>query len=182
MPSVREVVDRVVELGIADEGRVAAKLSPEDLDEPLDHFGGVVGLLAQLGVVYSIDYKTFRHACDDGGAGYRAELGWIEACTRGLVTITDVALVDDGEGDHLLRFRTNGEPHQWSLPHGPDENLGASLEFTTSMSEFAPAGRPERWCTVEPWELGDDVEFVFGDPAALGRLGAEHGLAFELAS
>jgi hypothetical protein len=179
MPSVGEVVDRIVQLGVVDESTVSDKLDSADLERTLDYFGGLLGLLDQLGIVYSVDYKSFRHACDDDGAGYREELKWIADCTRGLVTITDIALVDDADGDHLLRFRANGEPHEWSIAHGPDEDFDATLEFTTSMGEFSPAGRPERWCTIEPVEPGGDLRYVFADPAALNRLGAEYGLTFE---
>jgi hypothetical protein len=176
MTLVRAVVERIVALGIVDERAVAEKLDPGDLDRTLDYFGGVQDLLFELGIGYSIDYKTFRHACENDGAGYREELRYIAAATRGLLTITDVELVDDADGDHLLRFRTNGEPHEWPISHRPDEDFEASLQFTTSMDAFTPSGTPARWCSVE---LDEDLEFVFADPVALNRLGAEYGVTFE---
>jgi hypothetical protein len=184
MTPVREVVDRIVALGIVDERTVAEKLDPHDLGQTLDYFGepdedGVRYLLDDLGIRYTTDYKTFRGACEDGASLYREELELAAACARGLLTVTDVALVDDARGDHLLRFRCNGQPHEWHITHGEHEDFEAGLTFATWLCDLLPAGSSRRWCTIEPPDPDVGSEFVFGDPAALNRLGAEYGLTFE---
>ncbi|MFE7801483.1 hypothetical protein [Nocardia sp. NPDC057440] len=178
--TVREVADQIVELGLVD----AAVLDPMDLDYTLDDFGAtesqaVLVLLDYMKVRYSTEYKTFRHACEDDAWVYREELERIAACGRGLFTITEVELVDTAEGDHLLRFRCNGRPHEWPIAHGPDEEFDAQSIFCWSVGELVPPGSPARWCTVDPGDPDVTSEAFFGDPAALNVLGGPFGLQFE---
>jgi hypothetical protein len=182
--TVRQVTDRIVELGLVDAQTPAQALGPEVLDETLDYFGesdheAVLSLLDHLGIRYSTDYKTFRYPCQSDGAVYREELDLIAACGRGRLTITDVALVDDANGHHLLRFRCAGQPHEWQIGHGPNEEFEAQLTFATSIGDLVPAGSSARWCSVDPPDPDVGSEAVFGDPEALRQLGARFGLTFE---
>jgi hypothetical protein len=110
---------------------------------------------------------------------YREELARIATCGRGLFTITEVELVDTADGDHLLRFRCNGQPHEWPIAHGPDEEYDAQAIFCWSVGELVPPGSPARWCTVDPGDPDVTSEAFFGDPAALNVLGGPFGLVFE---
>ena len=193
--TVRQVAERIVELGLVDAQTLAQTLDPEELDRTLDYFGepdhmAVVGLLDHLGILYSTDYETFDGACDHGAEVYRRELERVAACGRGLLTITDVEVVDVftverfariyAEGDHLLRFRCNGQPHEWPIEHGPrEEEADAQLTFATRIDGLMPpAGSPARWCSIDPPDPGVGSESVFGDPEALSQLGAQFGLTF----
>ncbi|GAA5079943.1 hypothetical protein GCM10023319_20040 [Nocardia iowensis] len=165
--TVREVADRIVELGLVDAAVVAAELDPETLDYLLEDFGAtesaaVLLLLEYVKVRYSTEYKTFRRACENDAWVYREELARIAACGRGLFAITEVELVDTADGvhpAHLLRFRCNGQPHEWPIAHGSDEDLDAQQVFCWSVGELVPTGSPARWCTVDPgdpdvnWEV-----------------------------
>jgi hypothetical protein len=65
------------------------------------------------------------------GRAAQEQLKSVAAASCGLLTITDVELLDGdkdaGDEHHVLRFRCNGEPHEWLITHGPDEDLDASV-------------------------------------------------------
>ncbi|WP_157573983.1 hypothetical protein [Nocardia jejuensis] len=181
--TVREVADRIVELGLVDTAAVSA-LDPRDLDYALDDFGateclGVLLLLDDLKVRYSTDYKTFRHACEDNAWAYRTELARVAACGRGAFTFTEVELINTAEGNHLLRFRCNGQSHNWPIMHGPTENTDAQTIFCWALGELMPRDSPARWCTVTPADPYVTSEAYFGDPATLNELGGPFDLRFE---
>lgn len=185
MPSrltVREVAERIVELGVVD-ASATDQVSPNELDKTLDYFGhsddqAMLSLLDTLGIRYSADYKTFRYACESDGDGYRAELQHISECGRGLLPITEVEFVDDEDGDHQLEFICNGELNEWNIPHGDDEDFDAQLEFGMNLANLISPDSPARWCRVEPHDDNLSIDMVFGDPEALRALGAEFGVTF----
>lgn len=180
---VQQAVDRLIELGLVTAEAVAERLTPMELAEPLDYFGepasqGALGLLDSLDMTYSIEHDTLRIACKDGVADYESELGFIAAASGGMLAITDVTLVDDDAGDHLLRFRCNGAPHEWKIWHDDDERLDAQITFAYSIDDLVVDGSPARWCQAE--RPADEVWFVavFADPSLLNQFGAPYGLTF----
>lgn len=187
MPSaltIRQLVDRIVALGLVEPQVPARELSPRVWDETLDFFGepdrlAVLGMLDFLGIRYTVDPRTFRGACAYGSDVYREELERMAACGRGLLSIADVELLDTPDGDHLLRFRCNGQPHEWPIGHRPDEAFEAQVAFATFVWDLVPAGSPARWCTVDPPDPDAGPAAVFADPEALRQLGTPFGLTFE---
>ncbi|WP_328392922.1 hypothetical protein [Nocardia sp. NBC_00416] len=183
----REVVDLIVELGLVDSAVAAESLAPYELDQPLSYFGrtvprAVCGLLGELGIRYTLDYKTFRGIEDaddeERSAWYRDELEAIAACARGAVTITEVRLVEGDEDEWDLRFDWNGDTHVWSVcPGDAEEALEAALTFATYLPGMTahPVGV---FCAVDPPDEDYSGEAVFGDPDALNALGARFGLEF----
>ncbi|MEJ3748154.1 hypothetical protein WEI85_33320 [Actinomycetes bacterium KLBMP 9797] len=91
--------------------------------------------------------------------------------TRGLITITDVDVVDDeAGGHHVLRFRCGGEPREWRITHDEDEDeeeFDAVMTFSMRIHELVPAGSPARWCAVEINDGAYGPQAVFGDPEAM---------------
>ncbi|MDQ7909280.1 hypothetical protein RB614_32645 [Phytohabitans sp. ZYX-F-186] len=179
------MTERVVELGLVDAEAAAALGREVPLDQTLDYFAesdgqAVLRVLDALEIWYDIGYKTFRGVCEFEDQLYREQLDRIAARTRGLLTVTDVELVDDEDGDHLLRFRCNGEPREWRIPHDDEEEeeFSATMEFTMGISKLVPAGSPARWCGVDIDDADFGPQFVFGDPVALRQLGSEFGLKF----
>ncbi|MFE9574845.1 hypothetical protein ACFYO1_00530 [Nocardia sp. NPDC006044] len=184
--TVRAVAQRVVELGLVDQSVVAEKLDADILDETLDYFGddelGVLGLLEELGLRYTTEYKMFKGlsvAGEDRLSRYRYELELIASCTQGLLTITEIQLVDGADGGQQLSFRCNGHPQSWPVYPGPDEDLEAQLTFAEYVDTLVPDDSPARWCTPDPSDPDVGSEFVFGDPAALNQLGGAFDLTFE---
>jgi hypothetical protein len=125
--TVREVVDLIVELGLVDPETPAQRtfldrqLLVESFDEPLSYYGhteqsAVLALLDELGIRYTFDYKTFRgigeSSHDERREWYESELRSIAECSRGMVTITDVRLVENGEQWKLV-FDSNGVTESW---------------------------------------------------------------------
>ncbi|MBF6297197.1 hypothetical protein IU459_06520 [Nocardia amamiensis] len=186
MDTVREVVDLIVELGIVDQSTVGQTLQQDELDKPLSYYGhipqrAVLSLLDDLGIRFAFDYKTFRgiEETDDDERleWYEEVLQTIASCTKGLVTITNVRLVEDDE-DWELQFDCNGETEAWPVyPGDEEEDLEAALTFATYLSGI-PADSLERFCSVDPPDEDYSGEAVFGDPEALNRLGAHFGLSF----
>jgi hypothetical protein len=184
--TVREVTALVVELGLVDPSAPEHHLEQEVLDQTLDYFGdsdrdALLGLLDHLGIRYAFDYKTFRgiDEADDAEREdwYREELQHIASCTRGLITIANVVLHPEG-GPHALEFDCNGRRQSWPAYPGEDEDLEAALAFATHTSDLIPDGAPARWCGIEPIDPDCSAELVFGDPAALRRLGERFGVTF----
>jgi hypothetical protein len=176
--TVRQAVDRAVAHGLVD-----ATVQVSGMDDDLSYYdepdnAAAVALLDELGIVYTIDYKTFRGAHELGLDLYRPELERLAGCTRGLLTIADAKLIDE-DRFHLLRFRCNGEQQEWRIHHGADEDFYAHLAFTVNLTDLVPAGSPARWCSVELLETGDPAQYAFGEPQALRQFGAEFGLAFD---
>jgi hypothetical protein len=181
---VREAVKRLIGLGLVTADLVALRLTAEELDETLDYYGdsaaeGAVGLLGALGMTYDIDYKTLRHACAEGIPAYEEELGYVAAASRGLLTITDVTLVDDDNGHHLLRFRCNTVPHQWKIIHEDKEHMNAQTTFAMGVDDLLAGGSPARWCQPDPLPYGFIYYSAFADPDLLNEYGEPYGLTFE---
>lgn len=186
MDTVREVVDLIVELGIVDQTTVGETLEQDELDKPLSYYGhtpqqAVLSLLDNLGIRFAFDYKTFRgieEAEDDERLEwYEDVLQTIASCTKGLVTITNVRLVED-DGDWELRFDCNGETEEWPVsPGDEEEDLDAAITFDSYLPGL-PRDSLEYFCSVEPRDEDSSGQAVFGDPEALNRLGAHFGLTF----
>ncbi|WP_141717799.1 hypothetical protein [Nocardia altamirensis] len=180
--TVREVARMVVELGLVDPSEPERRMDQEVFDETLEYFGysdreALLGLLDDLGIRYAYDYKAFRgiNRVDDDAREiwYAEELQRIAACTRGLITITNVALRPDS-----LEFDCNGNRVSWPVYPGDDEAVEASLVFATYTFGLVAVGSSARWCTVEPVDEDFSAELVFGDPVALGQLGERFGVTF----
>ncbi|MGA6203264.1 hypothetical protein ACPESR_00750 [Nocardia testacea] len=185
--TVGEVVNLIVELGLVDQDApMLQTLLTADLEEPLSEYGhtdqsAVLGLFQEIGILYTLDYKTFRGIgeCTDEQRreGYESELQSIAACSRGMVTITNVRLVED-DGKWELEFKCNGTYEYWPVYPGSDEeDLEAGLVFASYVHHL-PTGTVEKFCSVDPGVLDVGGAAVFGDPKALNRLGAHFGLTF----
>jgi hypothetical protein len=189
--TVREVVDLIVELGLVDPETPTRRtfldrqLLVESFDEPLSYYGhteqsAVLALLDELGIRYTFDYKTFRgigeSSHDERREWYESELRSIAECSRGMVTITDVRLVENDE-QYKLVFDSNGVTESWPVYPGDGEDLEAALVFATHVTEIH-TGLVEHFCSVEPFDEDVSGEAVFGDPEALNKLGAHFGLTF----
>ncbi|WP_063057680.1 hypothetical protein [Nocardia sienata] len=189
--TVREVVELIIELGLVDPDTPAQRtflgrqLLVESFDEPLSYYGhteqsAVLALLSELGIRYTFYYKTFRHigesSHDERREWYESELQSIAECSRGMVTITDVRLVENDEKWELL-FDSNGVTESWPVYPGDDEEFEAALVFATYVTGIH-TGLVERFRSVEPFDEDLSGEAVFGDPEALDKLGAHFGLAF----
>ncbi|WP_459547433.1 hypothetical protein [Nocardia sp. X0981] len=184
--TVREVVDLMIELGLIDPELPAREpFLAKSLDEPLSYYGdtehsAVRELLSEVGIRYTFDYKTFRGisgcAEEERRQWYESELRAIADCSRGMVTITDVRLVEN-DMESELRFESNGITESWPTDPGDDEHFEASLTFATYLTGI-PTGRVEQFCDIEPMDKDISGEAVFGDPRALNRLGAHFGLNF----
>ncbi|WP_157172386.1 hypothetical protein [Nocardia pneumoniae] len=182
--TVRQVTARIVELGLVAESTVEQGIQADLLDEKLDYFGdseseAVLYLLDELGIRYTTDYKTFRDACG-GSEVYREELECVAACTRGLLSITDIELVDDTVGNHVLRFLCNGQPHEWNIAHNDEEDIETQMVFSYGLEDLLPRDSSARWCGVDSDDINFGMQAVFGDPQALSVLAAEFGIKFYL--
>ena len=178
--TVREVVDRIVELGLVHPSTPGQTLQSDELDEPLSYYGNTPryalrSLLSELGIRYTFDYETFEgigEADDERLEWYRAELESIASCTRGSVTVTNVRLVENGT-EWELRFDWNGTTKSWPVyPGGESEEIEASLIFATYLHTLGQ-GSVERLCPVYPRSDDWAGEAVFGNPEALDRLVGE---------
>jgi hypothetical protein len=179
--SVRQAVDRIVELGLASPDMVAKHLA-DYLDLTMADFGGgateaktVTELLVDLGVGFDVHTDDVDHL-----DGYTSALEELAACTGGLFTVTDIELAEDDDGQEVLRFRCNGELVQWPVDHVDDEYLD-TLAFAEHVDEFTdPAASPRRWAV--PNVDGERIyyRYVFAEPVALRRLGEEYGIEFDV--
>jgi hypothetical protein len=178
--TVRQAVDRIVELGLAAPDAAAPHDLENYLDMPLVEYGGgdgeaaiLTGLLVDLSVGFDVHTDDVEHL-----DGYTSALEELAACTGGLFTVTDIELDEDGDGQELLRFRRNGEPVQWYVDHVDDEYLDV-MAFAENVDEFTSPASPKRWAM--PIVDGDLIpaRFIFGEPAALRSLGAEYGVDFD---
>lgn len=187
--TVRQVAERIVELGLVDLETAHYALDSATLDRTLDYFGepdgrAVLRLLDRFRIWYAVDYKSFRGVCEDGLELYESELREIEDRMRGLVDITDIEVVDEADGEdefHVLRFRCDGNAHEWRIAHDEDEDeeeFDAVMEFALRVHDLKPTDSPARWCGVEIDDASFGPQAVFGDPEALRQLGAEFGLVF----
>jgi hypothetical protein len=138
---------------------------------------GVQILLDHLGIVLHYDPDAWNQVHDRGVKLYQKELGRLSACSRGLVSISDIDLTDD-VGDHVLHFHCNGRPRVWKIPHGPNEDYDAFDVYINRIHELVPDQSPERWCWAEAWHPDEGPTFVFGDPHALEQLGVEVGAEY----
>jgi hypothetical protein len=179
--TVRQVVDRIVALGLAERTKVDKALQPQWLDQPLSGYGGaasdgeiVTGLLVDIEAGFEVHTDDVDHL-----DGYTSALTEAAACTGGLFTVTDIELTDDDEQE-LLRFRRNGEPVAWPVDHVDDEYLD-TMVFAERIDEFTdPQRSPKRWAV--PIVDGQRVyyRYIFGDPVALRELGREFGVEFDV--
>lgn len=184
---IRDIVERVVELGLVSPTILRRQLDSCVYHETLDYYGdsepeALLTLLHELGIRYTTDFKTFRGICEDGHRPeqwYRDELAQIAACTRGAITITGITVTDDSYGDHVLRFWCNERPVEWSMLHGADEDFETQLVFATHLGDIFANHSPARWCSVDPQDPDVGSDAVFGDPRALCLLGAPFGLSFQ---
>lgn len=183
--TVGQVMERVrasgVVPGLTDEWPL--DVSP---DTPFDYYGtpdgdALVSLLEEFEIVYLLEHKSFPGPdFDDESrlAMYRQELESIAQKSRGLLTITDVELVDVAGGrggEQIVQFRCNGDLVRWGpVTPGEDEDLEAVLAF--DLGELVPKSSPERWCWVTEPEIPGYLAYVFADPAALTELGRPFGL------
>jgi hypothetical protein len=174
--TVGEVIGRLIELELVTAEEVAEELTPDKLAKPLvPPFGATashaaLSLLGRLRMMYHLDHSAFSDACENGLDEYRREPESIARCSRGLLTISDVTLVE-GDDRHLLRFQCNGAPEEWPIPHDEEEAYEAQLVFSTYMRSLVADGSPERWCLPEQrldWHNGA----IFADPERLNRFGA----------
>lgn len=185
--TVRQAAERTVGLGLVDAATAARRLDRDELDRTLDYFGApdghaVLRLLAELGIVYVVDWEQFRGVCESGLETYESELARIAAASSGLLAITDVELVDGEDGGHVLRFRCNDAQEEWRIPHSDDEDtedFEAQLTFGTYTDGLTHDGSPHRWCSVTSEADGEPLHLVFADPSALHELASEHGLTFD---
>ncbi|MFC9432380.1 hypothetical protein [Nocardia sp. NPDC057030] len=175
--TIRQTAEWIVGLGIGDP-RMLERSDPY-LEARCTDAYDVQGVLIGLGVLCLLDSEQFERVHERGLQVYCAQLQALSDTTRGKVTITDVA-VDELHGDHLLRFRCNGEQKTWSIPHGPTEceDYDAFQVFMDRIADLTPASSPERWCgPVEP-TTDDEVVYAYGDPAALRTVGERFGIRF----
>ncbi len=187
--TVGEVVDLIVELGLVDPDTLPTCLV-NSRDEPLSYYedteqAAVLSLLLDLGIGYIFDHKAFRHintyTDEERRQQYESELQSLAACSRGMVTIGNVRLVE-GDTTWELRFDCNGATEWWPVyPGHEQENIEASLVFATYLSGLT-TDLVEQFCSVDLDSYDEYLSevIVFGDPQALGRLGAQFGLTFEL--
>ncbi|MFQ6394946.1 hypothetical protein ACLMAJ_15960 [Nocardia sp. KC 131] len=186
--TVREVVDLIIELGLVDlDTPTQHTLLMESLDEPLSYYGdteqsAVLELLSEVGIRYTLDYKTFRgiDECtdDERREWYKAELQSIAACSRGMVAITNVRLVET-DANWKLHFDCNGVTKSWRVyPGDKEEDFEATLVFATSLTTLS-TGAVEQFCSVDAENEDVSGGAVFGDPEALNRLGAHFDITFE---
>ena len=178
--TVRQVADRIVELGLTDRATVDKALEPRWLNLSLTEYGGggaaeiVTALLVDLGVGFDVHTDDVEHL-----TGYTSALTAAAACTGGLFTVTDIALADD-DGQEVLRFRRNGEPVEWPLDHVDDEYLDG-MAFAENIDEFTDPDRsPRRW--AQPTVDGELIHYryIFADPVPLRELGREFDVEFDV--
>ncbi|WP_327147315.1 hypothetical protein [Nocardia sp. NBC_01329] len=185
--TTREVVDLMIELGLVDASTPGAVFEHGELDEPLSYFGhtdrsALRGLLTELGIRYTFDYKTFRGIGDADDERrldwYRDELESVAGCARGAVTIRDVRLVEGADDHWELQFEWNGVTEAWPVyPGDEEESLEAALTFATYVPGMA-VDSVGVFCLVDPMDPDFSGEAVFGVPEALNRLGGRFGLTF----
>lgn len=178
--TVRQAVDRIVELGLAGPDATARNDLENYLDMPLVEYGGgdteaeiLTALLVDLQVGFDVHTDDVEHL-----SGYTSVLEELAACTGGLFTVTDIELAEDEDGQETLRFRRNGEPVQWYVDHVDDEYLDVMV-FAENVDDFTSEASPKRWAM--PVVDGDLIpaRFIFGEPVALRSLGAEYGVGFD---
>ncbi len=138
--TAREVVNLIVELGLVDQSTPRRTLAPDQLDKPLSYYGqptqhAVCTLLSYLEIRYTVNHKTFRDIGDRDDAErlecYRSELETIASHTRGLVTVSNVRLVE-ADTEWELRFDWNDETMSWPVEPGDEEEaFEATLTFST---------------------------------------------------
>lgn len=156
--TIREVVDRIVELGLIDASTPGKIWEAAELDKPLSYYGHTPGdalrsLLSELGIRYAFDYERFEgigETDDDARLEwYRNELESIASCTRGTVTVTNVRLVENST-KWELQFDWNDTTVSWPVyPRGEREEVEASLTFATYLHTLDP-GAAQRFCPCIP--------------------------------
>jgi hypothetical protein len=155
------------------------------LDTPLDGWGrdersALFPLRSEVGIHYTFDYKTFRGigecTADERRQVYESELQSVAARSRGMVTITNVRVVEDEPDCWFLEFDCNGVTESWPDP-GDDENMAVSMAFADCLPDLT-TGTIERFCFVDPRSGTYLGEVVFGEPEALNRLGEHFGITF----
>lgn len=192
--TVREAVDRIVQLGLASPDHVGTMTRSslrDELDRSLlDGYDSLpealAGVLEETGIGFQVGTD------DDVTPGYEAEaygslLQEAAQCTGGLVTIVDVEMDrDDGLGLRLL-FRCNDKPCSWPVElRGEYIDLMAFAQYIDHLD--AP---PQVWDSIDVDETeGCDPEnlelrnfYFFGEKTALRQLASDFGVKlFRLAS
>ncbi|WP_131743361.1 hypothetical protein [Actinomadura roseirufa] len=173
----RDLADRLVELGMtSDEEAAAARAALEDqgpgpgaeLEED-----DVLDFLDECGVV------VWAPAGDvaDLEEGYRDLLESAADCTGGAVTVGDVELVEDEEGEESLHFLRNGEPVWWPVEHGPGEHL--DLQTVMECIDDLEPGDARMFYALPGEEPDDDDAYILATRAQAHYLHDRFGLDLE---
>lgn len=171
-PTVRDLFDRAVALGLVTTERAAATptYGASGLDEPLVGPDGEPGdEVAEWLVALGVGFTVHGEDVDDVAAAYEDTLLALAACTRGLFTIIDVQL----RGNQLT-FRSNGRPVTWHV-----DDFGDYLDhmpFFEDLDTFELPTSPLRWHERPYRESGDDDYYFFAEPVALATLAREYAL------
>jgi hypothetical protein len=167
-----DVLDRLIELGIAPAGR-RKELTDSWIDNEVEEFDGAV--FADLGVVLYVHGDDVDHV----GPAYREILESAAALSGGSVVVTDVAFDFDASGDQLT-FKVNGEPKSWWLDaDGPDDDYLNLMAVWEQIGQLAPGGDdPRSFFHIPKDEPGDDYYLLLTAEQA-AALRVEFGLELD---
>jgi hypothetical protein len=185
--TVREAVDRTVQLGLASPdcaGTMMKSWLPDELDRSLlDGYDSLpealAGVLEEMGIGFQVGTD------DDVTPGYEADaydslLQEAARCTGGLITIADVGMGQDDGFGLCLRFRCNDKPCSW-----PVELRDGYFDLMAFAQYIDHLNVPPRvWDSVDVDETdGCDPEnlelrnfYFFGEPVALRQLASDFGV------
>ncbi|MGN9909885.1 hypothetical protein ACTMTJ_20265 [Phytohabitans sp. LJ34] len=185
--TVREAVDRIVQLGLTSPDSADAMTSSghrDDLDQSLlDGYDSLPEALAEILEEAGIGFQVGTD--DDVTPGYEADaygslLEEAAQCTGGLITITDVEMgQDDGSGPRL-EFRCNDKPCSW-----PVELRGEYLDLMAFTQYIDDLNAPPRvWDSIDvdesegcdPGNLELRNFYFFGERTALRQLATDFGV------
>lgn len=170
--TVGETISTLDEWGVVEAETALSKLDDHVAGMDLEYFGlqsrgeAIVCLLEEVGRAISIpnDDIELEH-------GYHGLLEAVTTCTDGALVVTDVTLVQRGGRDDLLRFRVNGQWHEWNVEHVHPEYLD-QLTILEKFGTLTPPGT-RRWADVPADQIGF-AAMVFAEPSALDALAAEY--------
>jgi hypothetical protein len=171
LTTVGQVADRARELGIAVVGGPAV----DDLrDRPLSYYGeDIAGALITMMEGWGAGVRV--HPKVDGLLeGYRDLFDRFAATSGGTVTITDVELLDEADGERI-RMVVNGDELVWHLEHQSDRYIDTLMVFEIT-ERLAPRDDTDPRVFVEVHDTDDQSGYIFADPAALSILIRELGI------
>lgn len=174
----RILAARLVELGLASEDRAESALEEigdgtPDLDAEVDE-DGVLDILDELGLtVWASAAKV-----DDLEDGYREILEGAAAITGGAVSVEDVELVEDEDGEESLHFLCDGESLWWVVEHESDGYLDL-LTVAECIDDLEPGDDPRMFYALPGEDSGDDDVYLLATPAQARALHDEFGLDLE---